>query len=449
MRRSIAFALILVVTASARAETLDLEQATRRALTGDPRVTEQEHLVEAARALIRQATGSGDLMVDVNLFAGIAPTYDGGAFTNGTNTCSALPCTLRGDANHPDGYSPWLNLQFKLIKPLLTFGKIEGYEEAARGNVEVQRGEVRLRRAQVRFDVARAYYGFLAARDSRYLLEDVHKRVSQALLLVEDQIGEGRAKQSDRFALQTGAALIDRYLAQARGLEGVALDGLRVLTGIGLGNALTVADERIEPLPLPTETLADLTERALRDRPEMQQLEAGLRARRALVDAKRAESRPNIYAGIVGSAALAPERERIDNPYLFDPFNHAGATPIVGIQWAFQEGSQSAKVAEAQAQLDALVSKSLLARNGIPFQVAEAHRLTQSQHEVVRAMRDASRAGRRWMITSFADYEAGLEETGRLVEAFKGYVLAHADYLLAVNDYNLQVVKLRQATGAE
>jgi len=58
---------------------------------------------------------------------------------------------------------------------------------------------------------------------------------------------------------------------------------------------------------VPEITLQELQQRAISDRPEMAQVEAGLKARRALVAAKNSDSYPNIYTGIGGSFAYSPD----------------------------------------------------------------------------------------------------------------------------------------------
>ncbi len=445
-------ALALAAAAAGGAETVSLDEAVARALAADQRIGERRHLVEAARALLQEALGHRGLRYDVNAFVGIAPGVDGGFFEapNG-KSCTSLPCTPRDDLYElNDGLSPWVSVQFKIIKPLYTFGKIERYAEAAQGNVDVKRQDVRLARAEVRWDVTRAYYGYLAARDMRRLLEDVDRRIGKALHLVERWLkeGGGRAKRSDLYALQTGQALARRFLAQARGVEAVALDGLKVLTGSGLDAELAVADRELRPVPLPEGHLRALIARALERRPEMAQLEAGMRARRALVAARKAEAKPNVYAGVVGSLAWSPNRDRLDNPYLIDPFNHAGATPVLGLKWEFASGVQPARVARARAELEALVAKASFAREGIPFQVAEAWHKVRAGRRQVEELERASRAARRWLITTYADFEAGLERTERLVDAFQAYVFAHSDYLTAVHDYDLAVAHLERVTGA-
>ena len=51
------------------------------------------------------------------------------------------------------------------------------------------------------------------------------------------------------------------------------------------------------------------------------------------------------------------------------------------------------------------------------------------------------------MIASYQDFEAGLEEAKDIITALQVYVLAYAEYLRAVNDYNNLVSKLKSVSG--
>ena len=444
-------ALLAVLALPAGAVTVDLEGAIERAMEADPRISEREHLVDVARALLQEAVGSDDMFLDLNVFLAGAPEAEG-YYADGRNNCVSLPCTVANDGDEIDGLSPWADLKFKLIKPLLTFGKIENYTEAAQGNIDVKRGDVRLQRVQTRMQVTRAYFGYLTARDSRALLEDLLQRVDKAKQQMQNAMDEGRGnvKLSDFYALQVGAGLLRKGYAQAEAIEATALAGLRLLTGIAEPEPLEVADRHIRPVPLPNPelSLVDWQDQALEARTEVAQLEAGLRARRALVEAKKAEQRPNVYVGIVGSAAYASERERLDNPQIYDPFNHVGATPMVGMQWHWAGGVQSARIAQAEAELNALVEKQSFARLGIPFEVAERYNRVKAGRQAVDEMADASRAGRRFMLAAYADFEVGSERMDRVIEAFRTYALAHTDYLTTINDYNVEVAELMRVAGA-
>ena len=176
-------------------------------------------------------------------------------------------------------------------------------------------------------------------------------------------------------------------------------------------------------------------------------MEAGLEARRALLNAKNAEKYPNFYTGLVGSISYSPDRPRLDNVSIFDPFNHAGATPVIGMKWDWWSGRQSGQETQAQGEYNAMIEKKSFAQIGIPFEVEEQYHQVHAFHEMVQEMYNSARSGRRWMVASLADFEAGLEDADKVMSAFQAYVLAYSDYLRVVNDYNLHVARLRVVTG--
>jgi len=430
------------------ADKLNLEQAIELALTNDPRIDEKQAFVRKAQGLLQEAKGSEGWRYSVDSYLALTTGLDGGFYEGGDKSCSGN-CTPRDDAyDYDDGLSVWGGLTFSIVKPLATFGRLENYEEAAQNNILIKQQDVTLQRDEVALQVVKAYYGYLTARDSRLLLEDTRGRLDGALELVDGWLeeGSGEASLSDKYALQAGRGLIDNFLAEANGLEQIAMAGLKLLTGRD-EEIIELADRRLQPLPLPEQNLEEWINLALDNRVEFKQVEAGLTARRALVQATRADKKPIVYAGVAGSAAFAPERERLDNPHIYDPFNHAGVSPVLGMRWQWEQGAQPARVVQAQAELDALVHKASFARMGIPFQVREQYFSMQAKHKSIGSMRESSRAARRWMIASYSDFEAGLEEADDIINALQVYVLAYAEYLRAVNDFNNLVSKLKSVSG--
>jgi outer membrane protein TolC len=429
----------------ANAQTVNLAEAVTMSLSADPRIKEREQLVESARALLDEAQGNNGLRLSANVFVGLAPAVSGGFYQNGATSGT----TPRSDGPFPGGLSDWTSLQFSIIKPLYTFGKIEHYSEAAKGNIDVKRGDVRISQADTVMDVKRAYYGYLTARDSRRLLEDVKSKLNDALSRVQRNLkaDNGESKQSDLYALQAANGMLAKYHSQAVAIEKISLDGLKLLTGVGLDSSLTVADDSLTPVALPKGSLTDFENTAVANRPEMAQLEAGMRARRALVAAKRSENYPNLYAGVIGQANYASRRDTLNNPYVYDPFNNAGLTPIVGMKWDMVQNVSNAQIAQAQAELEALNYKTQFAQAGIPFQVSEAYNQVQANYQAQQQLAEGAAAGRRWMIASLVDFSAGLEKADKVADALKTYALTQAEYLRTVNDYNMYVAQLSRAIG--
>lgn len=445
LTRALLITGLVLGAAEAFAETITLPQAVEMSLAADPRIKEREQLIESARALLQEAQANNGWRVNANAFVGLAPEVKGGFYQNGATSGT----TPRSDDSKIDGISDWTHLEFSLVKPLYTFGKIARYGEAAQANIDLKRGDLKQTRADTVYDTKRAYYGYLTARDVRVFLEDMQSRLAQTITTTERELKEetGQSKQSDLYSLQTAKGLIAKYVHQARAVEKISLDGLRIVTGMGLNADLKVADDRIAPVAFPQMDLAQLQSRALADRPEMQQLEAGLRSRRALVAAKKADRMPDVYAGVVGVFNYASNRDRLDNPHITDTFNGGGLTPVVGVKWDTTFGVADAKVNQAQAELEALNHKKAFALAGIPYEISEAYANAQANFESQKALAESAAAARRWTVASLADFSAGLEKGDKVAEAVKSYTLTQTEYLRTINDYNMNVAQLARLSG--
>jgi outer membrane protein len=431
------------------ATTLNLQQAVDMALRADPRIEEKQAFVRKANALLQEAEGTGGWRFAVDSALAVVTGVDGGFYENGATSCTG-DCTLRSDAySFNDGYSLWASMTFSVVKPLTTFGQLENYQEAARNNIIIKQQDVELEKESIKLDVVKAYNGYLAARDGRYLMEDTEKRLQGAMDLVNKWLDEdnGKATLSDKYALEAGLGLIHRYLAETNGLESIAMEGLHLLTGVDNKEDIQLEDSRLQAVDLPQKDLQEWVDSAIKNRVEFKQVAAGLAARRALVEAKKASAKPIVYAGVAGSLSYAPERDHLDNPYIYDPFNHLAASPVIGMRWQWEADAQPARVAQEQAELDALVSKASFARKGIPFQVAEQYHYVQSKYKALQAMRQSAQSARRWMISSYTDFEAGLQDAEKILTAMQAYVLAYAEYIKIVNDYNNHVAKLKSVSG--
>jgi len=442
------FILVLVSQALSANTSLSLDEAIQLALANDPRIEEKKAFVRKAQGLLDEAEGSAGFRYEVDSFLAIATGVDGGFYEGGAESCTGT-CTPRSDTyDFNDGLSLWGGLTFSIVKPLATFGRLENYQKAAQQNILVKQQDVELQRDSIRLTVVKAYYGYLAARDGRFLLEDTRKRLKGALELVNRWLDEdkGNVSLSDRYALESGMGLIESFLAEAMGIEAIAMEGLKLLTGLQ-SEVIELKDRRLQPLALPDQSVEEWIALARDNRPEFRQVEAGLSARRALVEATRADKKPVVFAGVAGSLAYAPGRDRLDNPHVFDLYNHSALSPLVGMRWEWEPGAQPARVAQAQADLDALIHTASFARQGIPFQVREQYHLVQSKYESIAAMRSSAQAARRWMIAAYTDFEAGLEEADKILTAMQVYVVAYGEYLKKVNDFNNHVFKLKSVSG--
>jgi hypothetical protein len=154
-----------------------------------------------------------------------------------------------------------------------------------------------------------------------------------------------------------------------------------------------------------------------------------------------------INSGAIGLFIFASQRDRLENPYLFDPFNGGGLTPVVGVKWDTVFDAANARVDQAQAELEALNHKQAFAALGVPFEVGEAYAHAQANYDSQRQLREGAAAARRWLVASLADFAAGMETADKMVEALKNYVFTQTEYVRTINDYNMNVAQLARLTG--
>jgi outer membrane protein TolC len=187
---------------------------------------------------------------------------------------------------------------------------------------------------------------------------------------------------------------------------------------------------------------------ALELRPEFTQLKEGLVARQLLVDAARADQYPSFFAAVTSAIAGAPGRQPARDPYIYDYFNTIYAFPVVGVKWHFDFGITKAKIKQAQAELEQLQENERTALMGIPVEVAQAYGKVQENYKAAVGLEKSYVNARRWLITSFSNFDMGLGKMEDIFQAFERYGTFRGDYLLALYQYNLGVAQLEKSTGA-
>ena len=187
---------------------------------------------------------------------------------------------------------------------------------------------------------------------------------------------------------------------------------------------------------------------ALEMRPEFRQLKEGLVARQLLVDAAKADRLPSFFFAVVGQLAGAPGRKWNPDPYINDWFNDNGALPMLGAKWHFDFGILNAKIGQARAELEQLQNQQRTALMGIPIEVAKNYGDVQTNYKGSIGLEKAYVNARRWLVTTFSNFDMGLGSISDIFQAFERYGVFRGDYLMSLYNYNLAVAQLSKSTGA-
>jgi outer membrane protein TolC len=439
-------ALIIVLApwgiGAAEAPQLTLPQLTSLALQYSPEVKASKSEVRFAQEQQNEVKGYYFPQLDVTGITGVAPNARR-PYVDGRNIIYPDP------SNRLHGVNIFGRLDFAVIQPLYTFGKIAYRDRAAAKNVKVKEAGVDVKRGDVILRVAEAYYGLVlaeqgkdAVREARTYLSDTRDRINHLLA-----INSPNVKETDKYRLAMYEGGVEKFAAQAEEGAKVAYLALKALIGYGPGKEFRVPAELPNPAAAPG-TLDQQIRTALELRPEFTQLKEGLVARQLLVDAARAEQYPSLFAAVTAAVAGAPGRDQNYDPWIYDFFNQAYAFPVVGVKWHFDFGITRAKIRQAQAELQQLKHTERTALMGIPVEVAQAFGKVQENYKASAGMEKSYINARRWLITSFSNFDMGLGKMEDIFQAFEKYGVFRGDYLLALYQYNLATAQLDKATGA-
>lgn len=333
------------------------------------------------------------------------------------------------------------------VVPLWTFGKITNLWDAAEAQVKVGEHEIQKEKNDVKLAVRRAYYGALLARDALALVRDATKQIDKHLSKMEASVAEGEGDDIELLKLKMYRSELDARESEAARQERVALAGLRFYTGVK--GSFDIPDQ---PLRRVAHTLGPVSRyltAARLFRPEINMARAGIAARTAQVRLERARYFPDIGIALSGRYARAPEVTNQTNPYASDPGNRFYYAAALGMKWKLDFLPQSARVAQAQAQLEELRATERFAIGGVGTEVESAYAEAQDAERRVEAYGRALGYARQWLVKVQQGIDVGTFDDEEIVSPAKEYALKRFAHMSAVFDYNMAMSKLAQVTGWE
>lgn len=358
---------------------------------------------------------------------------------------------LRGRIENPDwdpgDPGPFGRLELTVIQPLYTFGKISNRIDAALKGVEVKkaakektRGDVILRVKELYFSLLLAQQGKEAAEDVESFVDDARKRIKRLL-----ELGSTNVDESDLYRLEAYAAEAKRFKAKADSGSRLAYAALKQMIGFPPEKDF---DLDVKELPKDARALGDqkeYIELALRHRPELEQIEKGLEAKKSLIEAAKADMYPSIFLAGVASLAGAPNREHMDVAYIGDNYNHANGGVVLGAKWHFDFGIQQARVSKARAEYERLLFTRDYALRNIPIEVLKYYQDALEHMSAFQASEQAASASRKWVVVAFANFDMGVGQARDIFFAVERYGKNQGDYLLSLLNYHLALARLSHA----
>jgi len=420
--------------APSHSRVLSLKRCLELAALNYPKVAEARARLDQKRAQLDQAYSQP--YSDFTMTGGIgpAPTVRG--------TAVYTPDTDQALTSHM-GVAWQLGVSGAI--PLWTFGKITNLWDAADAQVKVGEHEIKKAQNEVKLDVRRAYYGVQLSRDALALLRDAASRIDKYLGRLEKKVDEGDGDDIQLLKLKMYRAELEARESEAMRQEAIALSGLRFLTGDGPD--VDVRDEPLQQNSHHLGPLAHYLSAAQLYRPEINMARAGVRAREAQLRMERAKFFPDLALGLSFNYSAAPLVEDQRNPFVKDSANYLSYGAALVFKYKLDFLPQSARLAQANAQLEEQRATERYALGGVGTEVEQAFREAEDAARRLDAYTRATSYAKQWLVQVQEGIDVGTYEDQDVVDPAKEYATKRFLQMNATFDYNMALAKLALATG--
>jgi outer membrane protein TolC len=412
-----------------------VDEYTRAAILRYPGLRADAAEIDAAQARLNEARLSPFMQFEGQARFFVAPGARGTA------------------AFSPDPQIPWSNrwgpggeVGIEGAIPLYTFGKYRAGKKAASAGITSAEYERDRTLTRVVFDVRRAYFGTQLSLDLQAMIAEGKDKLRNAVDKLEARLkaDDPHVRQTDFWRLVSALSELESRESEALRLEASARAALEILSGL---KPAIVPECPLEAVQSEVIELGDHVDRALENRPEVHQLEAARSARDANLTVKRAGYLPDILLALRATFARTPGITDVQNPFIIDRGNFAGAFAGLVARWKLDFGGTNARVKMAKAEIASLKARTSQAEQGIEIEVTDLYERLQDAKRRLQSWTRSERETRKWFVSAGQGYEVGTTSAMELVDAIQAYFSARSKRLTATAEYNLAIAGLEKATN--
>ena len=276
-------------------------------------------------------------------------------------------------------------------------------------------------------------------------MREAETRVDKYLVTLEKKLKTGDGDEVALYKLRISRADLTARHSEARQKEAIALASLKFLTGVQ--GELPLPDQPLTRVRRALSPLATYLSAARLHRPEINMARAGLMAREAQVRMEQARYYPDIGLGLSARWAKAPGITDQTNPFVRDTINVLSYGAALVLKYKLDFMPTSARVAQAQAQLEELRATERYALGGVAVEVETAYREAEDAERRLDAYSEAAGYAKKWLILVQQGIDVGTNDEEDIVDPAKEWALKRFAVMSATFDYNVALGKLAQATG--
>lgn len=300
-------------------------------------------------------------------------------------------------------------------------------------------------REELVFNVSSVFYAILAQKSLIHSLEFSATTLEGHLKRINDMIDAQKAAMVDRLRTEVRLSSVKTALVRENNVLKIQYRLLATLMGIkAMGNEFRITGTLKPSIPA-TASSENLTQTALKNRPDYLSARKKLEAQARQVDIARAGHSPDIWLiGAYGGRWAAGSAEQ---PPGADDSEDVGSVGITVEIPLFEGGQTRARISEERAKLAAVQKRLQNQEFQIRLEVETAFANMTSASERVSATEKAVEQGKESLRIEQEKYELGRGAILDVLDAQSALLETETNYYQAMADVNVAIAQLRLATG--
>jgi len=405
----------------------ELQRLIERALKSSPKVEQAERQFKASEYEVKKAYG--------NYLPTVKFTY---SYTDLSDTPS-YTMEVPGAPLPPTSFSLFKRKFYKeelsLEAPLFTGGRVLNLIRVKKGQREAYRLYLKEVKNLIVERVKEDYYGVLKAKALVKTAESSLKSAKEHYKVVKAFFDEGIVPRRDLLEAEVKVSQAEERLREARGYYRIALERLRVDSGVFDFEPFGELSLKVEARHF---DLTKLIEKALKERPAVKEVEELLKASKGAVKLAKSRFLPEAFVRLSYS--------RTDQYPLNGNFSNKEAS--LGISVPIFEGSRRFwEVKRAREESLKVKAKLEEVKREVRLQVVSAYTELETALKRIETARKRVEEARELLRDSKERYREHVGTSTEVIDAIAYLTNAKASLIKAVADYYTALARLEYAVG--
>lgn len=416
--------LLVVLSSPSFAGALTLQETVDLALSQNPQVTAAQEKVKAAAARRGQAVAA--MLPSLTLSGAYGRYYSQPYFYL-----------------LPDETATIVSYSLQLNQPLFVSALFPGYSIANAG-YQAANEEYRRARNETAVSAIIIYYSVLKAQKALEIASASFKNMERYARQVEAFVQSGLATQSDLMLAETQVANLKVAIVSLQSAVQLARASFNSILSRDLETSFELKETAKVPLLYKPAPLAELLKEAEVKRPEIRALALARQISSDSVGLAKSGYLPSFY--LTGSAGRQGSKYHTTT-YDLDLGNWQ---MTFSGSWALFNGfGTQAKVAEAQANLNAFAAEEKSARDAIALEIKAAYLNWQSAEEKLAAAAEAEELAQKSLKLAEASYASQIGTNLAVLNSQTAYDQAATNLSNARYDLEIAKANLDKAVGID